>query len=216
MKNYIIFVSLVILTSFSSFLINDAYASTDIDLQDQQSCQATPLFGAWNATSFTCTISKLRLDSGYSLTIDNSVFPNIVLATTGYINNGGTIDNYGIINIDQGSTIDNYGKIINNQKGSIINSGTLVINEFGVIINNGGTINNYATMTQTMRSVITNSGMIKNMCGGSFSSNGNFNGNPVENSTCIPKPSIIPEFPIALLTLVIGMISMIIFYRIKR
>lgn len=205
----------MVLASFLSFSINDAHAATDIDLLDQQSCQAVPLSGIWNVTTSTCTISKLRLGSDDSLTVDNSIFSNIVLTITGYVNNDGTITNSGIISINQGGAIDNYGKIINNQKGIITNSGTFTINEFGVVINKGGTITNYATMIQSIRGAITNSGTIKNMCVGSFTSNGNFNGNPVENIACttISKPSTVPEFPFALPVLVISIASMIIFYR---
>jgi hypothetical protein len=207
----------VVLIFFSLIPTNNAHASTDIDLLDQKSCQTAPLSGIWNVTTSTCIISKLRLSSDDSLTVDNSIFSNIALTITGYVNNDGTITNSGIININQVGTIDNYGKIINNQKSLIINSGTFTINEFGVIINNGGTITNYATLNQIIRSAITNSGIVKNMCGGSFTSDGNFNGNPVENVTCTTtsKLSTVPEFPFALPALVIGILSVIAFYRTK-
>jgi hypothetical protein len=189
----------------------------DIDLVDQSSCQTSPLSGTWNNTSSTCTISKLRLNSDDSLNVDNSVFSNIVLTVTGTVDNDGSITNSGTIIISHGGAIEDWGKIINNQKGTITNYGTLTINELGTIINNGGTINNYATLLHNIRGAITNSGVIKNMCGGSYTSDGDFTGNPIENIACdtISKSSTVPEFPFAIPILVIGILSMIAFYRTK-
>ncbi|MDE1842005.1 MAG: PEFG-CTERM sorting domain-containing protein, partial [Thaumarchaeota archaeon] len=63
----------------------------------------------------------------------------------------------------------------------------------------------------------TNSGILKNMCGGTFSSSGDFIGNPVDSISCTTtsKTSVVPEFPLALPVLVISMTSLIIFYRMK-
>ncbi|MDE1729068.1 MAG: hypothetical protein KGH81_07835, partial [Thaumarchaeota archaeon] len=174
------------------------------------------LSGTWNATTSTCIISRLILGADDSLTVDNSVFPNISLTITDHINNDGTITNSGIINIKNSGTIDNWGKIINNQKGTITNSGILIINELGTIINSGNIVN-YATMIHNIGSTITNSGILKNMCGGTFSSSGDFIGNPVDSISCTAtsKTSVVPEFPLALPVLVISMTSLIIFYRMK-
>ncbi len=206
----------MVLVSSLLISINDVHAATSIDLIDQPSCQTTPLSGTWNVTTSTCTIPRLRLGSDDSLTVDNSVFSNIDLTITDYINNDGTITNSGTINIKNGGTIDNWGKIINNQKGIITNSGTLIINELGTIINSGGIVN-YATMIHNTGGIITNSGTLKNMCSGTFTSNGDFTGNPVDNISCATtsKSSVMPEFPFALPVLVIGITSVIVFYRMK-
>ncbi|MGI0073475.1 MAG: PEF-CTERM sorting domain-containing protein [Nitrosotalea sp.] len=273
MNNYLMLSSLAVLASFLSFSIHDAHAVT-YDLKDQASCQA--ISGAWYTSTSTCTISDFSLNSGDSLAVDNSVFPNISLTITdtldnsGVINNSGSIEisNYGVFNNDGsivnyctvgcvGGTINNDGTITNNNggtitsnstivnNGSINNSGTIIIknggtinnyakfinndgtvnnygtihnNQLSAIINTGGTIINYATIVSDVRGTITNSGTLKNMCGGTFTSNGDLLGNPVSNISCTttPKSSTVPEFPFAMPILVISFLSMIVFYKTKK
>jgi hypothetical protein len=212
-----IIISILFLFS-ATFSINDAHASTEIDLIDQKSCQTAPLSGIWNATTSTCiATSSLRLNPDDSLTVDNSVFSNIILTIIGTLDNDGTVTNSGTITINHGGTIENYGKIINNQKGMIANYGSLVINELGTVINHGGTIENYGKLIHSQQSIITNSGIIKNMCDGTFTSDGDFTGNPVDNVSCMAntKSSTIPEFPLAMPLLVVGVVSSLVLYTVK-
>lgn len=272
MKNYII-LSVLVLTSFLLFPTHYTHAAT-YDLKDQASCQS--IHGTWSPSNSTCVLSNLLLNSGDSLTVDNSVFTDIYLTITDTINNGGIINNSGNIIIDSsgifnndgsiinyctgtciGGTIQNNGLIINNKGGTIAsnstinnsgpinNSGTIIIlnggtitnlaklinnlggvvnnsgtihnNELSAIINNGGIIINYATIISDAGGTVTNSGTMKNMCGGTFTSNGDFMGNQVNNTSCgIQKSSTVPEFPFTIPILVISFLSMIVFYKTKK
>src|SRR5437588_7479902 len=87
----------VILITIFAFLPPDTHAITTIDLKDQASCQAAPLSGTWTATNSTCRIASLTLNSGDSLTVDNSVNSNIALTITGILSNSGTLANTGNI-----------------------------------------------------------------------------------------------------------------------
>jgi predicted secreted protein with PEFG-CTERM motif len=52
------------------------------------------------------------------------------------------------------------------------------------------------------------------MCGGTFTSNGDLLGIPVNNTSCTTaKSSTVPEFPFAMLILAISFLSMIVFYK---
>lgn len=272
MKIYLTLAALVILTALS-FSIHDVHAAT-YDLKDQTSCQS--IHGTWSPSNSTCVLSNLFLNSGDSLTVDNSVFTDIYLTITDTINNGGIINNSGNIIIDNAGIFNNNGSIVNyctgqcidgmiqnngliinnkggtiasnstiNNSGPINNSGTIIIlnggtitnlaklvnnlggvvnnsgiihnNELSAIINNGGIIINYATIISDTGGTVTNSGTMKNMCGGTFTSNGDFTGNPANNTSCaIQKSSTVPEFPFAIPILVISFLSMIVFYKTKK
>ncbi|MDE1766849.1 MAG: hypothetical protein KGI27_11350 [Thaumarchaeota archaeon] len=136
------------------------------------------------------------------------------IITNGTINNLGSINNFGTIK--NTGTITNGGKLINNFKGMITNSGTIHNDEQSAIINSGGNITNYATVIGDVAGTITNSGTIKNMCGGTFTSDGDFLGTPVENVSCnTSKSSAVGEFPFATPALVIGFLSILLFYKAK-
>lgn len=182
MKNYII-LSVLVLTSFLLFQTHYAHAAT-YDLKDQASCQS--IHGTWSPSNSTCVLSNLFLNSGDSLTVDNSVSDDIYLTITDTINNGGIINNSGNIIIDSagifnndgsiinyctgtciGGTIQNNGLITNNKGGTIASNSTInnsgPINNFGtIVILNGGTITNLAKLINNLGGVVNNSGIIHN------------------------------------------------------
>ncbi len=139
------------------------------------------------------------------------------ITSNGTIDNSGPINNSGTIIVLNGGTITNLAKLINNLGGVVNNSGTIHNNELSAIINNGGIIINYATILSDAGGTVTNSGIMKNMCGGTFTSNGDFAGNPVNNTSCATqKSSTVPEFPFATPILVISFLAMIVFYKTKK
>jgi len=172
----------VVLIAVLSCLPQDAHAATTIDLKDKTSCQAAPLSGSWNATTSTCTIGNFTLNHGDSLTLDNSIFPNIFLTINGTLTNNGTITNIGYIinsgtiNNLSGGTINNnnsgvirnlsfvinYGTITNNSFGQITNIGTITNNSGGTITNNN-TLNNYGTITNNSGGTIANNSFMSNL-----------------------------------------------------
>lgn len=139
------------------------------------------------------------------------------LDTNSTINNSGPINNYGTIIVLKGGTIANGAKIINNFGGTLNNSGTIHDSQLSAIINNGGIIINYATLIGDESSTITNSGTLTNMCGAMFTNNGDLLGTPVNSTTCATAKgtSTVPEFPMATPVLVIGLLSVIVFYKRK-
>lgn len=182
MKIYLTLTTLVILITLS-FSIHDVHAVA-YDLKDQVSCQS--IHGTWSPSNSTCVLSDLFLNSGDSLTVDNSVFTDIYLTITDTINNGGTINNSGNIIIDNvgifnnngsiinyctgqciGGTIQNEGTITNNRGGTIITNSTIdnsgPINNSGTItILNDGTMTNLAKLINNLGGVVNNSGIIHN------------------------------------------------------
>lgn len=182
MKNYFI-LSVFVLTSFLLFPTQYTHAAT-YDLKDQTSCQS--IHGTWSPSNSTCVLSNLFLNSGDSLTVDNSVFTDIYLTITDTVNNGGIINNSGNIIIDNtgifnnngsiinyctgqclGGMIQNNGLIINNKGSTITNKGTInnsgPINNSGIItILNGGTITNLDKLINNLGGVVNNSGIIHN------------------------------------------------------
>lgn len=183
MKNYLTLSVLVVLTSFLLFPIHYSHAAT-YDLKDQNSCQS--ISGTWNPSTSTCTLSTLNLNSGDSLTVDNSVFADISLAITDTVNNGGLINNSGNVIINNSGVLNNNGSFLNyctgncidgiiqnngiitNNKGGTITSNSTIdnsgpINNSGtIIIQNGGTITNSAKLINNLGGVINNSGVIHN------------------------------------------------------
>ena len=179
-----------------SFLPSNVHA-TSTDLKDQISCQ-TLLLGTWTDSNSTCTITNFSIGYSDSLTVDNSVYPNITLAIDGTVHiedscskvgcHAGTLTNSGHIVVSNSGTIfsnaiftssgtvDNFGIINTNARSALINTGIINNNNGGTItcnpcvgISNGGTINNNAGSIFDVTS-FSNSAIFNNY--GTFSQNG--------------------------------------------
>jgi len=171
----------VTIISLIGFLPQNSYAVSGT-ISGGPSCIA--IFGTWDNVS-TCTVSSLTIHSGETLTIAGGI--HLVNTGTITINSGGTLDNAGLIGMDQtiinnsgtlinSGTIDLAGGTINNNSGGIINNLNFIriFNAFslhGFINNNsGGTINNSGIIsTFSVGNTINNSGgTIHNSASGSI------------------------------------------------
>lgn len=177
-----IYNSFTVLSSLPSLSVPNAYAASSYELKsDGTGC--TAIGGTWSSP--VCNLNtELVLNSGDMLTIDSGVtltFPNAGDGVN--VLSGGTLSNYGTINIDstgpfsggsldsEGGTISNHGTI--NNSGKLNNYGTL--NNPGATIYNSGAINNGAT--------INNSGTIIDQSGATYTGN-----TPSGNSIIVSTP----------------------------
>jgi hypothetical protein len=141
------------------------YINPDVQLQDQNSCQA--IGGSWAGS--TCTLSSaLQIDSDSGLEVTSG--------TTLNVTGSGSIVANGFLTIDSGGTLNNAGTITSNSAfyndGSFANSGTL--DNYGDSPANAGTLTNSGTMNngQGSSALMENTGTLSNS--GTMSDAGSF------------------------------------------
>jgi len=167
LKSFLYLSVFALIVTLSIVTIQDAHASS-VTISDLASCES--ISGAvWSTSPDTCTITiDQTINSGETWTVNTDVivFTNPLVTIT--VDNGGTIDNSGIIRTTPvgdryfiGGNITNSGTINNNSGGSIGNGG-------GGNITNSGTINNNSGGSIGNGGRITNSGTINNEFGGSI------------------------------------------------
>ena len=196
MKSFLYLSVFALIVTLSIVTIQDAHASS-VTISDLASCES--ISGAvWSTSPDTCTITiDQTINSGETWTVNTDVivFTNPLVTIT--VDNGGTIDNSGIIRTTPvgdryfiGGNITNSGTINNNSGGSIGNGGRItnsgtINNEFGGSIQNAnslfccssgyiinsGSINNNGDIYND--SSIDNSGSIQNNSGGTIENIGN-------------------------------------------
>jgi hypothetical protein len=196
LKSFLYLSVFALIVTLSIVTIQDAHASS-VTISDLASCES--ISGAvWSTSPDTCTITiDQTINSGETWTVNTDVivFTNPLVTIT--VDNGGTIDNSGIIRTTPvgdryfiGGNITNSGTINNNSGGSIGNGGRItnsgtINNEFGGSIQNAnslfccssgyiinsGSINNNGDIYND--SSIDNSGSIQNNSGGTIENIGN-------------------------------------------
>jgi len=162
--------SILVIIALLSFLPNNAHA-TSTDLKDQTSCQIL-LAGTWTATNSTCTISNFGIGYSDTMTVDNSVYPNITLTITGTVTIGDSCSRVGC----HAGTLANNGHIV------LVNSGAITSN---AIFTNTGTVDNFGVINTNARSSFSNTGIVNNNNGGTITCNpcvGVSNGGTINNN----------------------------------
>jgi hypothetical protein len=143
-----------------------AYANTLVFIQDQPSCESSPISGNWEDNTNTCTLfgglnidgnEDVEIASGVTVVLSNNTQSEIGFGGTLYVANGGVLNIQG--KVFNSGTISNSGILtVNTQyiagtgifsNGTITNSGVLSVFVYGednTGIRNFGTIDNSGTI----------------------------------------------------------------------
>src|SRR5574341_672087 len=143
-----------LLVGIGDVMMIKAYADAPVVIQDQSSCQNSPINGAWNSGSNTCTLQSLTIDVAADVEVPAGITVILPAGKTidipsdrTFLVNGGIIEVDGTIHIDAGTATlkaDSYGTIHVNSGGviNISSFGTLDVAAGSYIsINTDATIN---------------------------------------------------------------------------